>query len=111
MAALTEDGHAGAEYALTGPRLLNLDQVAEEPARATGRPTGYRAVSPAEFAARADRAGLPEVFSALLNLLLERIADSRFGELADGVQRALGREPRDFAEYVRTTAETGTWTP
>ncbi|MFF5501277.1 SDR family NAD(P)-dependent oxidoreductase [Streptomyces roseolus] len=111
VAALTEDGHAGAEYALTGPRLLDLDQVTEELSRATGRPIGYRPLSPAEFAARADRAGLPEDFTALLNLLFEWIADSRFGELADGVQRALGREPRDFAEYVRSTAATGVWTP
>lgn len=111
VAALTEDGHAGAEYALTGPRLLTLDQVAEELARATGRPVGYRAVSPGEFAVLAGRAGLPEDFTALLNLLFEWIADSRFGELADGVQRALGREPRDFADYVRSAAGTGVWTP
>ena len=29
--------------------------------------------------------------------------------LADGVQRALGREPKDFADYARATAATGIW--
>jgi hypothetical protein len=26
------------------------------------------------------------------------------------MQRALGREPKDFAQYVRETAATGVWT-
>ena len=30
-------------------------------------------------------------------------------KLADGVQRALGREPRDFGDYARRTAATGIW--
>jgi hypothetical protein len=30
-------------------------------------------------------------------------------QLGDGVQRALGREPKDFADYARETAETGVW--
>ncbi|GHF90606.1 NmrA family transcriptional regulator [Streptomyces filamentosus] len=111
VAALTEDGHAGAEYPLTGPRLLSLAQVAEEISRATGREVSHRADTPEEFAARAARAGVPDDFTALLNLLFGWIAENRFAELADGVQRALGREPRDFAEYVRSTAVTGVWTP
>jgi hypothetical protein len=30
-------------------------------------------------------------------------------QLGDGVQRALGREPRDFTDYARETAATGVW--
>jgi hypothetical protein len=29
--------------------------------------------------------------------------------LADGVQRAIDRPPRDFADYARDTAATGVW--
>jgi hypothetical protein len=29
--------------------------------------------------------------------------------IADGVRRALGREPRDFAGYTRETAASGVW--
>ncbi|MEV7190060.1 NmrA family transcriptional regulator, partial [Kitasatospora sp. NPDC093102] len=29
--------------------------------------------------------------------------------LGDGVQRALGREPRDFADYAREAAASGVW--
>ena len=39
----------------------------------------------------------------------ETILDGRNASLADGVQRALGREPRDFADYARETASSGVW--
>jgi len=29
--------------------------------------------------------------------------------ITDGVQRALGRPPRDFADYARDAAATGVW--
>src|SRR5688500_8441556 len=37
------------------------------------------------------------------------IMDGRNASLADGVQRALGREPRDFADYARETASSWVW--
>ncbi|SEC20421.1 NmrA family NAD(P)-binding protein [Streptomyces sp. TLI_105] len=109
VAALTEDGHAGQAYELSGPRLLSLGDVADEIARATGREITYRPVSPDDFAAYAARAGLPEDFTALLNLLFGWIGENRFATLGDGVRRALGRAPRDFTDYVRATAATGVW--
>ncbi|WP_327415706.1 NAD(P)H-binding protein [Streptomyces sp. NBC_01233] len=109
VAALTEDGHGGQAYELTGPRLLSLGDVVEEIARATGRDIAYRPVPAQEYAAYALRKGLPEDYVALLNLLNGWIEERRFATLADGVQRALGREPRDFADYVRRTAATGVW--
>ncbi|MFJ8041811.1 NAD(P)H-binding protein [Kitasatospora sp. NPDC096147] len=109
VAALTEDGHAGESYELTGPRLLSLAQVAEEIARATGRPLVHRAVPAGEFTDYALGQGLPADFVGLLEMLFGWIAENRFATLADGVQRALGREPRDFAAYARATADSGIW--
>ncbi|EIV92104.1 NAD(P)H-binding protein [Frankia sp. QA3] len=109
VAALTEDGHGGQAYELSGPRLLSLGAVIDEIAQATGRDITYRPVSPADFAAHATQQGLPEEYVALLNMLSGWISEGRFAQLADGVQRALGREPRDFTDYVRTTAATGVW--
>ncbi|MFC9592469.1 NAD(P)H-binding protein [Streptomyces sp. NPDC056944] len=109
VAALTEDGHAGEAYELSGPRLLSLGAVADEVARATGRHITYRPASPEEFTAHAAGHGLPDDFTGLLNTLFGWIAENRFATLGDGVRRALGREPRDFADYVRATAATGIW--
>jgi hypothetical protein len=46
---------------------------------------------------------------SLLTYLFSEVLDARNAHLADGVQRALGREPRDFADYARVTAATGVW--
>jgi hypothetical protein len=35
------------------------------------------------------------------------VLDGRNARLADGVQRALGREPRDFSDYARDAAAAG----
>ena len=60
VAALTEDGHAGELYEVTGPRLLTFADVAAELTLATGREVRYLAVSPAgvpDPRRRAGRAG------------------------------------------------------
>ena len=45
----------------------------------------------------------------LLGYLFDTVLDGRNAHLTDGVQRALGREPRDFREYAREVAATGAW--
>jgi hypothetical protein len=45
----------------------------------------------------------------LLNYLFNTVLDGRNTSLTDGVQRGLGREPRDFADYARRAAATGVW--
>lgn len=109
VAALTEEGHGGQAYELSGPRLLGLASVADEIARATGRVITYRPLPADEFATYAVGQGVPEEFVGLLNLLYGWIAEGRFATLADGVQRVLGREPRGFEDYVRTAAASGVW--
>ena len=37
------------------------------------------------------------------------VLDGRSSHLGDGVQRALGRPARDFADYARDTAAMGVW--
>ncbi|WP_037681584.1 NAD-dependent epimerase/dehydratase family protein [Streptomyces griseus] len=109
VAALTQDGHAGQSYELTGPRRLSLAAVTAEIARATGRRLTHHPISPADHMAYATGRGLSEDYAALLNTLYAWIGENRFADLADGVQRALGREPRDFTDYARHTAATGVW--
>ena len=44
-----------------------------------------------------------------MSYLLTTVLDGRNANLADGVQRALGRPPRDFSDYARQTAASGIW--
>ena len=109
VAALTEDGHAGQVYELTGPRLLTFAEAVDEIARATGRAIRYVQIPPEAFAAGVAEAGLPEDIAWLLEYLFATVLDGRNEHLVDGVRRALGREPGDFAEYARRTAAAGVW--
>ena len=109
VAALTEDGHAGQVYELTGPRLLTFAEAVDEIARATGRTIQYVQIPPEAFTAGVAEMGLPEDIAWLLDYLFATVLDGRNAHLADGVRRALGREPADFAEYAQRTAAAGAW--
>jgi uncharacterized protein YbjT (DUF2867 family) len=109
VAALTEDGHAGQVYELTGPRLLTFAEAADEISQATGRAIQYIQIPHEAFAAGIAEAGLPEDIAWLLNYLFSTVLDGRNASLGDGVQKALGREPRDFADFCRAAATSGVW--
>ena len=109
IAALTEPGHAGEVYELTGPRLLTFADVAQELSRATGRDVSFVPVPKEAFADGLAQAGVPDEVAWLMDYLFSTVLDGRNAHLCDGVQRALGREPRDFAEYARRVAATGVW--
>ena len=110
-AALIDDRHIGQLYELTGPRLLTFHEAMAEVSEAAGRPVQYVPVSSEEFAAELRGAGMPEDEATGLTDLFAAILDGRNQSLADGVQEALGRPPRDFAEYARRAAATGAWDP
>jgi uncharacterized protein YbjT (DUF2867 family) len=109
VAALTDDRHVGKVYELTGPRLLTFTEAVAEIARATGRDIRYIPVSIEEHAAAAASQGVPGDVIEFLTYLFSEVFDGRNARLTDGVQRALGRPPRDFAEYARDAAATGVW--
>ena len=111
VAALTDDRHIGQLYELTGPRLLTFAEAVDEIAKATGREVRYVEVSVEEYAVAAAEQGVPSEVIDLLTYLFGEVLDGRNAHLADGVQRALGREPRDFADYARDAAASGVWDP
>jgi uncharacterized protein YbjT (DUF2867 family) len=109
VAALTEDGHVGQLHELTGPRLLTFAEAVDEISKAAGHGIRYLPISIEEHAAAAAEQGLPGEVIELLSYLFSEVLDGRNAHLTDGVQRALGREPRDFADYARDAAATGVW--
>ncbi|WP_330183134.1 NmrA family transcriptional regulator [Nocardia sp. NBC_01503] len=109
VAALTEDGHGGEIYELTGPRALTFAEATAEIARATGREIAFIPLSRTDFVASLTSYGVPADEVSLLDYLFGTILDGRNSQLTDGVFRALGRRPRDFAEYARDVASSGAW--
>ena len=107
--ALTEDGHAGRLYELTGPRALTFAEAVAEIGRATGRPIRLTTVSIEEHLASLAESRVPDDVAGLIAYLFTEVLDGRNVATADGVQRALGREPRDFRDYARDAAAAGAW--
>ena len=104
VAALTEDGHVGQLYELTGPRLMTFAQCVAEIARASGRAMRFETVPMDEFTAALVAQQQPPELVGFLQYLFGEVLDGRNACTADGVQRALGRAPRDFAHYADAAA-------
>jgi uncharacterized protein YbjT (DUF2867 family) len=111
VAALIDDRHIGQIYELTGPRLLTFTEAVAEISRAVGREIRYLPISIEDFAATAAEQGVPNEVIEMLSYIFGEVLDGRNAHLANGVQRALGREPRDFRDYARDAAATGIWNP
>jgi uncharacterized protein YbjT (DUF2867 family) len=105
--ALTEDGHEGQQYALTGDEALTLTEQVSILATATGRTIEVRDVAtPAEAVRFRYPHGAPQ---ALADALIEGFTHMRAdttGFRTDTVQRLLGRGPRTFADWCVRHAET-----
>ncbi|MGG7567201.1 NAD(P)H-binding protein [Rhodovulum sp. DZ06] len=109
VAALTETGHAGEVYELTGPRLMSFPEVAAEISAALGREVAFVQIPRADFIAGARAAGVDEGMAWLMDYLFSTVLDGRNAHLADGVERALGRKARDFGDYARAVAAGPAW--
>jgi uncharacterized protein YbjT (DUF2867 family) len=107
--ALTAPGHAGELYELTGPRLLSFAEAVGEIADATGREIRFTGVPLDAYAEALAEQGLPRVEAALILYLFGEVLDGRNERVTDGVERALGRRPRDFGDFARATAAAGGW--
>ncbi|KPG95448.1 NmrA family transcriptional regulator [Pseudomonas sp. RIT-PI-q] len=107
--ALTQPGHSGQLYELTGPRALTFAEAVAEIADETQRNIRFAAVPAEEYRQALEQAELPAQLIDLVLYLFTTVLDGRNTPVADGVQRALGRPARDFTDYVRRTAASGVW--
>lgn len=102
-ATLTEDGHAGQVYEVTGPRLLTFAEVATEIGRAAGHEVRYVPVTVPEYAAALQQYGLPAPEAEWLADLFGMLLDGHNASTTDTVRGVLGREPRDFTAFAQET--------
>ena len=109
VAALTEPGHSGEIYEVTGPRLMSFADVAAEVSEATGREIVYVPIPHEAFVAGVRDSGAPKEVVWMMDYLFSTVLDGRNAHLTDGIERALGRPPKDFSDYAREVAATGLW--
>ena len=77
VAALTEEGHAGQLYELTGPRLLTFAEAIAEISQATGRKIRFVPITVEEYASVLAEQEVPAGFVWLLTYLFTEVLDGR----------------------------------
>jgi uncharacterized protein YbjT (DUF2867 family) len=107
--ALTQPGHAGEVYEVTGPRMLTLADVAAAISDATGRSISYVPVPHDAFVEGIRQSGAPKDVVWMLDYLFATVLDGRNSYVTDGVERALGRPPKDFSDFAIEMAATDVW--
>ncbi len=98
LAALTEPGHDGKIYTLTGPAALTRGEVAAALSKAIGRKVDYVAVDDA--ALRGAMAGAPPALTELMSGLYGAVRQGYTAHVADDVAHVAGRPPRDFSAFA-----------
>ena len=101
---LTEPGHGGRAYPLTGSVALDYDAVAAQLSEVLDRPVRYSNPSLPRFIWRHWRAGQPLAYVAVLATIY---TTARFGRAAAVTPHAatlLGRQPTTLARFVRDYA-------
>ncbi|MEM6889627.1 MAG: NAD(P)H-binding protein [Pseudomonadota bacterium] len=109
VAALLEDGHAGQTYEITGAELLTWPEAVAKIAETTGRDVVYKTITPREFEGTLIAEGFPEEDADFVATLVAQILDGKNASTSDGLQRALGREPRNFGQFASDANAAGCW--
>ncbi|SDO48225.1 Uncharacterized conserved protein YbjT, contains NAD(P)-binding and DUF2867 domains [Nakamurella panacisegetis] len=103
-AALTEDGHQGATYTLTGPAAITHEEIAVAMSEALGHTVTFADAPPEQFGAALD--GILPAWQ--IQGTLEDYAHYSRGEAAfvsTAVNEVTGRPPRDIAQFCRDYAD------
>jgi len=99
-AALTEDGHVGKTYTVTGPAAVTHAEIATELGDAVGRTVRFESIPPEAFLAALTGAGMPEWQA---EGLLEDYAHYVRGEasaVSPDVAQVTGTSPRSLRDFA-----------
>jgi uncharacterized protein YbjT (DUF2867 family) len=102
---LTEAGHMGQTYRLTGPAPIRFADMAREMSRAAGRDIRYVPV-PEEAARQAMLGlGMDSWYAETVLELYAAVSAGYTGQVTGEAERLLGRPPRSFAQFADDYAE------
>lgn len=99
--ALTQQGHEGKAYEITGSEALSNQEIAEIISQAVSRKINYVDVS--EDAARSEmkQAGMPEVLVEATVELYDLYKAGYASEVTPAVEQVTGKKPISFEQFVR----------
>jgi uncharacterized protein YbjT (DUF2867 family) len=105
VAALTEDGHVGKGYLLTGPQALTSREQVEIIAEVTGRSIDFQDVTPPEFAQAATQRGTPPEQAHVMERLNEVFCARRSVNITDDIENMTGTAPATFRGWCELHAD------
>ena len=105
VAALTEDGHAGQAYAVTGPAALDRDEVARLISDASGKAVKYLPITDEQFQERMRQSGASESYVGLMTNIYGVVRAGHTARVSDDVRRVTGQDPISFDQFARDYAE------
>ncbi|MBV9082497.1 MAG: SDR family oxidoreductase [Acidobacteriaceae bacterium] len=98
---LTEAGHVGKTYTLTGPEALTNTEVAQILSRELGREIRYVNLPPEQLKQALLSAGLPEWNADALLDLQRLYREGKAATVTRDVEQLLGREPINYKQFAR----------
>ncbi len=101
VAALTEEGHEGKAYNLTGPEGLDHSAVAATISAVSGRNITYQPISETDMRQGALENGLPEPNVEYLSVLYQATRAGYQAATTSDVEQVLGRPALSFAEFAQ----------
>ena len=99
-AALTQDGHAGRAYALSGPEAFTGPQAAARMSAMLGRPIACVELPPDRMKSGLLSAGLPEWQADRILDLLSYYGAGRAAAVTGDVKQVTGRDPIPFDQFL-----------
>ena len=98
--ALTEDGHVGKKYVLTGPKAVSYPELADALGSKLGKPAKYIDIDPGQAKQAMMAAGMPDWVADFINDLRELEKSGGASGPTQDIQRLLGRPPRPLEESI-----------
>jgi len=97
--------HVGQVYELTGPRSVDMTELAAAFSRALDRPVSYVDVPLDRWQAGLSRLGLPAHTEQHVATMAQLHRDNRYDRTTDGVERVTGVSPQSIEAFVAARRE------
>jgi uncharacterized protein YbjT (DUF2867 family) len=104
-AALTEDGHVGDTYTVTGPAAVSHADIATALGDAMGRRVRFESIPPKEFIAMVTGAGMPQWQAEGLAEDYAHYDRGEAGAVSRDVQRVTGANARSVRDFANDYAD------
>lgn len=101
---LTEPGHLGKAYEITGSEALTYAEVAETLSEACGREITYASPSGREFKSRMKASGCDDAFVSVMGSIYLIARLGLAAGTTDELQRLIGRRPTTLREWAQRNA-------